>query len=58
MKDIDIPEDILKNKNPLIGIYLSSGVVCEHHFYFNVDKNLKIRGFFNVDYEIPSEACL
>lgn len=57
LKDIDLPDNIPENENPLFGVYLSSGIVCEHHFYFTVDRNMKVRGFFSVDYEFPSEAC-
>ena len=53
LKDLDLPEKLPETEDPLIGFYLSSGVVCDHHFYFVADKNLKVRGFFNVDYEIP-----
>ncbi len=54
LKDIKLPKNMPETENPLIGFYLSSGVVCDHHFYFVADKQMKVRGFFNVDYEIPS----
>ena len=54
LKDIELPEPIPETDYPLLGVYLSSGIVCDHHFYFIADKNMKVRGFFNVDYEIPS----
>ena len=56
LKDLELPLEGIKTDHPLIGVYLSSGIVCEHKFYFIADKQMKVRGFFNVDYEIPSKA--
>lgn len=50
-KFIFIPQNILK-PNGLTTISIPKDSICEHHFQFYIDNDLKVRGYQKVDYEL------
>jgi hypothetical protein len=52
-KNVNIPFNITENGKELSTISLQKGLVCSHIFQIFVDKQFKIRGYQNVDFEVP-----
>ena len=50
-KTLQIPKKIINLSKQLTTISIPSGLCCEHSFQSFVDKNFKIRGYQNVDFE-------
>lgn len=50
-KDLKIPSKIVNLSKQLTTISIPAGLCCEHSFQSFVDKNFKIRGYQNVDFE-------
>jgi hypothetical protein len=49
---IGIPEKKIKNSSHLTTISIQKGLICPHHFQIFIDKNLQIRGYQKVDFEL------
>ncbi len=52
---IGVPERELNNNSHLTTISIHKGLICPHHFQVFVDKNLQIRGYQKVDFELNNE---
>ena len=50
-KELKIPRKVVNQSKQLTTISIPSGLCCEHSFQSFVDKNFKIRGYQNVDFE-------
>ena len=50
-KELKIPRKVVNQSKKLTTISIPSGLCCEHSFQSFVDKNFKIRGYQNVDFE-------
>ena len=50
-KELKIPRKVVDLSKQLTTISIPSGLCCEHSFQSFVDKNFKIRGYQNVDFE-------
>ncbi len=51
IKELKIPRKVVNLSKQLTTISIPSGLCCEHSFQSFVDKNFKIRGYQNVDFE-------
>ncbi|MHA2185498.1 MAG: hypothetical protein ACXAAI_10905 [Promethearchaeota archaeon] len=51
---IGIPPRSIKRSSHLTTISIHKGLICPHHFQFFIDKNLQIRGYQKVDFELNS----
>ncbi|MHA2040060.1 MAG: hypothetical protein ACW972_00620 [Promethearchaeota archaeon] len=49
---IGIPGKRIINSSHLTTISIQKGLICPHHFQFFVDKNLQVRGYQKVDFEL------
>jgi len=52
---IGVPERELNNNSHLTTISIHKGLICPHHFQVFIDKNLQIRGYQKVDFELNNE---
>jgi len=52
---IGVPERELNSSSHLTTISIHKGLICPHHFQVFVDKNLQIRGYQKVDFELNNE---
>ncbi|MFW9877079.1 MAG: hypothetical protein ACFFG0_28650 [Candidatus Thorarchaeota archaeon] len=52
---IGVPERELNNSSHLTTISIHKGLICPHHFQVFVDKNLQIRGYQKVDFELNQD---
>ena len=50
-KDLKIPKQVVNRSKQLTTISIPANLCCEHSFQSFVDKNFKIRGYQNVDFE-------
>jgi len=50
-KELKIPRKVVNQSKKLTTISIPSGLCCEHSFQSFIDKNFKIRGYQNVDFE-------
>ncbi len=50
-KELKIPRKVVNQSKQLTTISIPSGLCCEHSFQSFIDKNFKIRGYQNVDFE-------
>ena len=51
-KTLDISDFMLNTAKNISTISIPKGLICEHHFQAFIDKNLKVRGYQKVDFEI------
>ncbi|MHA1194925.1 MAG: hypothetical protein ACTSRH_01995 [Promethearchaeota archaeon] len=51
-KTLDISDFMLNTAKNINTISIPKGLICEHHFQAFIDKNLKVRGYQKVDFEI------
>jgi len=51
-ENLKIPNQIINQSKQLTTASVPSGLVCEHSFQAFIDKNFKVRGYQNVDFEI------
>ena len=49
---IGIPRRELRGNSHLATISIQKGLICPHHFQIFIDKNLQIRGYQKVDFEL------
>jgi len=49
---IGIPQKSINKNSHLTTISIHKGLICPHHFQFFIDKNLQIRGYQRVDFEL------
>ena len=49
---IGIPEKKIKNSSHLTTVSIQKGLICPHHFQIFIDKNLQVRGYQKVDFEL------
>ena len=49
---IGIPEKRIKSSSQLTTISIQKGLICPHHFQIFIDKNLQVRGYQKVDFEL------
>jgi hypothetical protein len=49
---IGIPQKSINKSSHLTTISIHKGLICPHHFQFFIDKNLQIRGYQRVDFEL------
>jgi hypothetical protein len=49
---IGIPQKSINKSSHLTTISIHKGLICPHHFQFFIDKNLQIRGYQKVDFEL------
>ncbi|MHA1932639.1 MAG: hypothetical protein ACW96X_08885 [Promethearchaeota archaeon] len=49
---IAIPEKKLKLSSHLTTVSIQKGLICPHHFQVFIDKNLLVRGYQKVDFEL------
>ncbi|MGV9199821.1 MAG: hypothetical protein ACOC44_09705 [Promethearchaeia archaeon] len=54
-KELKIPSTLVKKHKHLTTISIPKGVICEHHFQAFIDKNFRVRGYQQVDFEFPLE---
>ena len=52
---IGVPKRELNKSTHLTTISIHKGLICPHHFQVFVDKNLQIRGYQKVDFELSDE---
>ena len=52
---VGLPERTLKENSHLITVSIHKGLICPHHFQLFIDKNLRIRGYQKVDFELNKE---
>lgn len=52
---IGVPKRELNKSSHLTTISIQKGLICPHHFQVFVDKNLQIRGYQKVDFELNQE---
>ncbi|MFW9821718.1 MAG: hypothetical protein ACFFE4_02205 [Candidatus Thorarchaeota archaeon] len=52
---IGIPEKKLRNSSHLTTVSIQKGLVCPHHFQIFIDKNLQVRGYQKVDFELNQD---
>ncbi|MHA1913164.1 MAG: hypothetical protein ACW986_01995 [Promethearchaeota archaeon] len=52
---IGIPPRSINKRSNLTTISIHKGLICPHHFQFFIDKNLQIRGYQKVDFELNNE---
>ncbi|MFW9943136.1 MAG: hypothetical protein ACFFFT_19010, partial [Candidatus Thorarchaeota archaeon] len=52
---IGVPKRELNKNSHLTTISIQKGLICPHHFQVFVDKNLQIRGYQKVDFELNNE---
>ncbi|MFX1532052.1 MAG: hypothetical protein ACFFBC_13125 [Promethearchaeota archaeon] len=52
---IGVPKRELNKSSHLTTISIQKGLICPHHFQVFVDKNLQIRGYQKVDFELNNE---
>jgi hypothetical protein len=52
---IGVPKRELDKSSHLTTISIHKGLICPHHFQVFVDKNLQIRGYQKVDFELSDE---
>ena len=52
--DINLPKNILK-KQGLTTISIPKDTICQHHFQIFLDKDLKVRGYQKVDFELKNQ---
>jgi hypothetical protein len=52
---IGVPKRELNKSSHLTTISIHKGLICPHHFQVFVDKNLQIRGYQKVDFELNNE---
>ncbi|MFX0029326.1 MAG: hypothetical protein ACFE8B_08960 [Candidatus Hermodarchaeota archaeon] len=52
---IGVPKRELNKCTHLTTISIHKGLICPHHFQVFVDKNLQIRGYQKVDFELNNE---
>jgi len=52
---IGVPKRELNRSSHLTTISIQKGLICPHHFQVFVDKNLQIRGYQKVDFELNNE---
>jgi len=52
---IGVPERELNINSHLTTISIHKGLICPHHFQIFVDRNLQIRGYQKVDFELNNE---
>ncbi|MFX1374486.1 MAG: hypothetical protein ACFFA0_01620 [Promethearchaeota archaeon] len=52
---IGVPKRELTKSSHLTTISIQKGLICPHHFQVFVDKNLQIRGYQKVDFELNIE---
>ncbi|TFG15167.1 MAG: GTP-binding protein [Promethearchaeota archaeon] len=57
-KQLPISKSIISEERTLTTISIQKNEVCEHHFQAFIDKNLKIRGYQKVDFEIATKKLL
>ena len=53
-KKLTISESILSKSGNLTTISIQKNEICEHHFQAFIDRDLKVRGYQKVDYEIET----
>jgi len=49
---IGIPEREIKKSSHLTTVSIQKGLICPHHFQIFIDRNLQIRGYQKVDFEL------
>ena len=52
---IGVPKREINKSSHLTTISIQKGLICPHHFQVFVDKNLQIRGYQKVDFELSDE---
>ncbi|MHA2283000.1 MAG: hypothetical protein ACXAC5_19340 [Promethearchaeota archaeon] len=52
---IGIPEKRIKMSSHLTTISIQKGLICPHHFQIFIDKNLQVRGYQKVDFELNQD---
>ncbi|MFW9825336.1 MAG: hypothetical protein ACFFE4_20510, partial [Candidatus Thorarchaeota archaeon] len=52
---IGIPEKKLRNSSHLTTVSIQKGLICPHHFQIFIDKNLQVRGYQKVDFELNQD---
>jgi small GTP-binding protein len=51
-KKINVPQNVIDEAQNVVTFSIPKKLICDHHFQVFVDKNLAIRGYQIVDYEI------
>ncbi|MFX1522866.1 MAG: hypothetical protein ACFFCC_05105, partial [Promethearchaeota archaeon] len=52
---IGIPEKKIKSSSHLTTVSIQKGLICPHHFQIFIDKNLQVRGYQKVDFELNQD---
>ena len=55
---VGIPTRELRGNSHLITISIQKGLICPHHFQLFIDKNLQIRGYQKVDFELNQDNSI
>jgi len=55
---VGIPERELRGNSHLVTISIQKGLICPHHFQLFIDKNLQIRGYQKVDFELNQDNSI
>ncbi len=55
---IGIPGKRIINSSHLTTISIQKGLICPHHFQIFVDKNLQVRGYQKVDFELNHDNSI
>ena len=55
---IGIPEKQIKKSSHLTTVSIQKGLICPHHFQLFIDRNMKIRGYQKVDFELTQDNII
>jgi hypothetical protein len=55
---IGIPEKKVKKSSHLTTVSIQKGLICPHHFQVFIDKNMKIRRYQKVDFELNEDNIM
>jgi len=53
-KSLKVPNSVIAEAKQLTTMSIARGLVCDHQFQAFVDKNLQVRGYQRVDFEIEN----
>ncbi len=55
---VGIPGRELRGNSHLVTFSIQKGLICPHHFQLFIDKNLQIRGYQKVDFELNQDNSI
>ena len=55
-KEVKVPKSVMNRTKNLATISIQEDITCNHHFQVFIDKNLVVRGYQKVDFQIGKNA--